>query len=87
MAIVLTNSGYLEDKLLLVSWQMVQLFLKDKHQIDRAIQLVNFFSDASGLHLNINKCELIAIHDSELDFLCNIPVKTSVKYLGVCAIH
>ncbi len=26
-------------------------FLKDKHQIDRAIQFVNFFSNASGLHL------------------------------------
>ncbi len=63
---------------------MIQLFfLKDKHQIDRAIQFVNFFSNASGLHLNIKICEFIAIHDSELDFLCNIPVKTSVKYLGI----
>ncbi len=76
MTIVLTKSVYLEDKLLLVSWQMAQLFLKDKHQIDRAIKLVNFFSDASGLHLNINKCELIEINDNELDFLCNILVKT-----------
>lgn len=59
------------------------LFLKDKYQVDRAIKLVNLFSNASGLHLNINKCELIAIHNSELDVLCNIPVKTSVKYLGI----
>ncbi len=82
MTIVLTNSGCLEDTFLFVCWLMIQLFfLKDKHQIDRAIQFVNFFSNASGLHLNINKCELIAIHDSELDFLCNIPV--SVKYLGI----
>ncbi len=26
-------------------------FLKDKHRIDRAIQFVNLFSNASGLHL------------------------------------
>ncbi len=61
----------------------INFFLKDKHQIDRDIKLVHFYSNASGLHLNINKCELIAIHDSELDFICNIPVKTSIKYLSI----
>ncbi len=61
----------------------IYFLFKDKHKIDRAIKLVHFFSKASGLHLNINKCELIAIHDSELDFICNIPVKTSIKYLGI----
>lgn len=33
------------------------LFLKDKHQIEPAIQLVNKFSKASAQHLNIGKCE------------------------------
>ncbi len=41
------------------------LYLKDKHTIDRDIKLVNLFSNASGLNLNINKYELIAIHDHE----------------------
>lgn len=59
------------------------IFLKDQFQINKAIQLVNLFSKASGLHLNLNKCELLAIHGSELDSLCNIPIKTCVKYLGI----
>lgn len=58
-------------------------FLKNQHQIDKAIHLCDLFSKASGLYLNINKCELIAIHDSELDSLFNIPIKSSVKYLGI----
>lgn len=59
------------------------IFLKDQFQINKAIQLVNLFSKASGLHLNLNKCELLAIHGSDLDSLCNIPIKTCVKYLGI----
>lgn len=35
--------------------------LKDKHQIESAIQLINDFSKASGLHLNINKCEILCL--------------------------
>ena len=59
------------------------IFLKDQYQVDKAIQLIDLFSKASVLYLNLNKCELFAIHSSDLDSLCNIPVKTSVKYLGV----
>lgn len=51
------------------------IFLKDQFQIDKAIKLVNLFSKASGLDLNLNKCKLLAIHGSELDSLCNIPLK------------
>ncbi len=58
-------------------------FLRDHYQIDKVIQFICLFSKASGLYLNINKCDLIAIHDSELDSLCNIPIKKSVKYLGI----
>ncbi len=54
-----------------------------EYQIDKVIQLICLFSKASGLYLNINKCDLIAIHNSELDSLCNIPIKKSVKYLGI----
>ncbi len=59
------------------------IFLRDQYQIVKVIQLICLFSKASGLYLNINKCDLIAIHNSELDSLCNIPITKSVKYLGI----
>lgn len=37
------------------------LFLKDLSQIPPSIDLMNTFSAASGLCLNINKCELLAL--------------------------
>jgi len=42
------------------------LFLKDKSQISNAIKLVQTFSDASGLCLNLTKCEILPVHDSSL---------------------
>ncbi len=59
------------------------IVLRDQYQIEKVIQLICLFSKASGIYLNINKCDLIAIHNSELDSLCNIPIKKSVKYLGI----
>ncbi len=59
------------------------IVLRDQYQINKVIQFICLFSKASGLYLNINKCDLIAIHNSELDSLCNIPIKKSVKYLGI----
>lgn len=59
------------------------LFLKNKDQIPLALSLINSFSKASGLQLNLNKCELMALHPSQVDSLFNIPVKESVKYLGI----
>ncbi len=50
------------------------LFLKDKNQIKNAIKLVQAFSDASGLQLNITKCEIIQ-NDSSEQTMFNIPVK------------
>lgn len=41
------------------------------------------FSKASGLTLKLNKCELFAIHDTNLKDICNIPIKSEIKYLGV----
>jgi len=44
---------------------------------------VEKFSSASGLRLNRSKCELLPLHccgDSAID---NIPVKQTVKYLGI----
>ncbi len=51
------------------------LFLKDKNQIKNAIKLVQTFSDASGLQLNITKCEILPVHDSSEQTMFNIPVK------------
>lgn len=59
------------------------LFLKNKDQISPAISLISSFCKASGLQLNLNKCELLALHPSPDLSLFNIPVKETVKYLGI----
>ncbi len=58
------------------------LFLKDEKQISLAINIIDSFSKASGLCLNIQKCELLAIKDSNKSSVHNIPVKEK-NYLGV----
>ena len=57
--------------------------MKNSDQISKVLQTIQFFSKASGLKLNINKCELLPIHDSPLTTIHNIPVKSTVKYLGI----
>lgn len=59
------------------------VFLRNKSQLLYALTLVEQFSEASGLRLNISKCELLAIHECEESFIHNIPVKNTVKYLGI----
>uniref|UniRef100_A0A8C6NVQ2 Reverse transcriptase domain-containing protein n=1 Tax=Nothobranchius furzeri TaxID=105023 RepID=A0A8C6NVQ2_NOTFU len=59
------------------------LFLKDEHQISIAIETISIFSKASGLYLNIPKCELMAIKDCSKTTMCNIPIKQEVRYLGI----
>lgn len=41
------------------------------------------FSKASGLTLNLDKCELLAIKSCSASILYNIPVKSQVCYLGL----
>jgi len=41
------------------------------------------FSMASGLRLNINKCEIISIKDCVKSSICNIPVKSELVHLGI----
>ncbi len=41
------------------------------------------FSEASGLWLNMSKCELLAIDDHTSISLYNIPVKNEIIYLGI----
>jgi len=59
------------------------LFLRDAEQIPAAINLVSHFSKASGLKLNLKKCELMAVHNRTESHLFNIPLKNEVKYLGI----
>uniref|UniRef100_A0A3B3TJU2 Reverse transcriptase domain-containing protein n=1 Tax=Poecilia latipinna TaxID=48699 RepID=A0A3B3TJU2_9TELE len=59
------------------------LFLKDCSQINIAIKLVNEFSSASGLKLNLSKCELLPIKTCYETEISGIPVKRKVKYLGI----
>ena len=43
----------------------------------------NNFIMASGLCLNLNKCELLQIKSCKVQTICNIPIKEEVKYLGI----
>ncbi len=58
-------------------------FSKDERQISLAINIIDSFSKASGLCLNIQKCELLAIKDSNKSSVHNIPVKETMCYLAV----
>lgn len=59
------------------------LFLKDASQISVAVSTIQSFSNASGLSLNLNKCELLAVNNCTVTSIFNIPVRNSVTYLGV----
>ncbi len=59
------------------------LFLKDAGEIHKAINIIRIFSKASGLHLNINKCELMSLKQCDLPSICGIPIKNEVTYLGI----
>ena len=59
------------------------IFLKNKHQIPVAIKRIDTFSRASGLRLNMSKCELMSIKESNDITIDNIPVKNEIKYLGI----
>ncbi len=59
------------------------IFLKDKSMVDKTLEIISFFSKASGLSLNIKKCELFPIHTSSDSSIASIRVKSEVKYLGI----
>ena len=48
-----------------------------------AIKTIEFFSAASGLCLNLKKCELFALKESDTSQVCNIPIKDKITYLGI----
>ncbi len=59
------------------------LFLKDESQVSKALDLIYNCSCASGLKLNVSKCEIMPVHDLNNDSIENIPIKSTVKYLGI----
>ncbi len=59
------------------------LFLKNSSQVPIAIKTIELFSAASGLCLNLKKCELFSLKDSNTPSVCDILVKDKVTYLGI----
>jgi len=59
------------------------LFLKNARQIPVALKEISLFSKASGLKLNMEKCEIVTIQDHDMINMYNIPVKNEVRYLGI----
>ena len=59
------------------------IFVKNLEQIPKVFDLINTLSKASGLTLNRNKCELMALHDCTLTSAYDTPIKSCVKYLGI----
>uniref|UniRef100_A0A669EBX3 Reverse transcriptase domain-containing protein n=1 Tax=Oreochromis niloticus TaxID=8128 RepID=A0A669EBX3_ORENI len=59
------------------------IFLNNLNEIPKILQIIETFSKASGLKLNLNKCEILPLKDCTISNTFNIPVKSTVKYLGV----
>lgn len=56
------------------------LFLKNALQVKPAINAIQMFSKASGLYLNLNKCELFTLKNSDITSIDDIRVKSKVNY-------
>lgn len=59
------------------------LFLRDENQVPIAINTINEFSKASGLSLNLSKCEIMSIRGCLTSFICSIPVRDELVFLGI----
>lgn len=59
------------------------VFLKDKTMVSTALRIIFVFSEASGLSLNLKKCELLPIHSCPESSIESINVHSEVKYLGL----
>lgn len=51
--------------------------------VDKTLRGISIFSKASGLSLNIKKCELLPIHTNSDSSIASIRVESEVKYLGL----
>lgn len=69
-----------EEKSKSVNWQTIQCYFS---QVPLAGSVIKLFSKATGLTLNANKCELMPVKSCSMISICNIPVKSSVTYLGI----
>lgn len=85
----ISNSGLngirIADKQILIS-QLADdttLFLQDVNQIAVALKYIQIFSKASGLSLNLSKCELMSIKECNLSEICNIKIRNQISYLGI----
>lgn len=58
-------------------------FLKDKSVVCKALNIISLFSKASGLNINLKKCEILPLHPCVDTQIMSIPVKSEVKYLGI----
>lgn len=89
LAISLKNKGVkginILDKNILISQfaDDTTIILKHESEIPTVLEVINKFSEASGVMLNTDKCEIMALHDHPAQAICNIKVKTEVKYLGI----
>ena len=61
---------------------MTTIFIKNSEEICNVIEKFYLFSKASGLRLNLKKCELMAIQNCPQKEMHTIPIKTTVKYLS-----
>uniref|UniRef100_A0A1A8GMK6 Reverse transcriptase domain-containing protein n=1 Tax=Nothobranchius korthausae TaxID=1143690 RepID=A0A1A8GMK6_9TELE len=59
------------------------IFLKNANQVSIALKIIDDFSKASGLILNLNKCQLLPINNCNDQSICNIAIQHEVTYLGL----
>uniref|UniRef100_A0A8C6M3H9 Reverse transcriptase domain-containing protein n=1 Tax=Nothobranchius furzeri TaxID=105023 RepID=A0A8C6M3H9_NOTFU len=59
------------------------IFLKNANQVSIALKILDDFSKASGLILNLNKCQLLPINNCNDHSICNIAIQHEVTYLGL----
>ncbi len=57
--------------------------MKQLSEVPKILHSIHTFSKASGLKINLNKCELMPIYQCHLTEAYNIPIKSTVKYLGM----
>ncbi len=58
------------------------LFLNNIDQVPKTLQIINTFSNALGLCLNLSKCEIMTLKESQLTQSCNVPVKSTFMHLA-----
>ena len=76
--------GGVEVKLSLYADDMV-LYMADKKSAETAIEVIKYFSEASGLSLNEEKSNLmwLGVSKNRTDPVSGINAKKKIKYLGI----